>query len=308
MRPRHSIEYVREYIAENSDSVLLSDVYKNNRSPLKMRCSCGNEFTARFDNFRSQVGSRMCSKCYARTKPQCTPTPELEISKFISDNSGSIYVRGYTSAHRKMWLRCVCGNEFETTLLNFKLGKRKCDGCRTPPHNRHTEVKIKRLIREESECEYVSGWVVSTKPFRVRCVCGQEFETLLSNFRAGKKQCDTCSRRQSSGERRVEAWLVTNGVEYQTQKRFKGCKDKRSLPFDFYLPKYNTCIEYDGQQHFRDHAAFGWKDSFPKISYRDSIKTVFCEDKGIRLLRIPYTQFENIECILHNHVNTEVSI
>ena len=25
------------------------------------------------------------------------------------------------------------------------------------------------------------------------------------------------------------------------------------LPFDFYLPYYNLCIEFDGEQHFNSH-------------------------------------------------------
>lgn len=39
-------------------------------------------------------------------------------------------------------------------------------------------------------------------------------------------------------------------VQYIPQYKFLDCKDQRPLPFDFYLPEYNTCIEYDGGQHF----------------------------------------------------------
>ena len=35
-----------------------------------------------------------------------------------------------------------------------------------------------------------------------------------------------------------------------------------------------------------------------KIQEHDKIKTLYCRDNGIRLIRIPYTQFNEIEEIL----------
>ena len=34
------------------------------------------------------------------------------------------------------------------------------------------------------------------------------------------------------------------------------------MPFDFYLPKHNICIEYDGKQHFEPIDIFGGEDEF----------------------------------------------
>ena len=49
---------------------------------------------------------------------------------------------------------------------------------------------------------------------------------------------------------------------FESQKRFKDCKDKRQLPFDFYLPSYNVCIEYQGEQHYRPIDHFGAEVKF----------------------------------------------
>lgn len=54
----------------------------------------------------------------------------------------------------------------------------------------------------------------------------------------------------SKGELEVKNWLEKHNIRYEFQKRFKNCKDKHSLPFDFYLPDYNAAIEYQGKQHF----------------------------------------------------------
>jgi hypothetical protein len=66
------------------------------------------------------------------------------------------------------------------------------------------------------------------------------------------------------------------------------------------------CIEYDGEQHFRDRSNTNnvWyrNNMFHNTQLRDSIKTQYCIDNGIKLLRIPYTDFDNIEKILEENI------
>lgn len=82
----------------------------------------------------------------------------------------------------------------------------------------------------------------------------------------------------------------------------------RQLPFDFYLPKYNLCIEYDGEQHFSPTTIGGisieqGQLNFERLQINDQIKTQYCKDKGIQLLRIPYTEFKRIENIIFSELN-----
>ena len=75
------------------------------------------------------------------------------------------------------------------------------------------------------------------------------------------------------------------------------------MPFDFYLPKYNILIEYDGKQHFL-YGGFGIDLlEFMNLKYRDNIKTKYCEDNNIKLIRIPYWEFDNVEKILELELN-----
>lgn len=60
--------------------------------------------------------------------------------------------------------------------------------------------------------------------------------------------CPKC--KCSKGESRIIKYLEHNDIKYFDQYKFKECKNKNELPFDFYLPKHNICIEYDGRQHF----------------------------------------------------------
>jgi very-short-patch-repair endonuclease len=95
----------------------------------------------------------------------------------------------------------------------------------------------------------------------------------------------------------VARWCSKNGVHFVRQKRFPNCRDKYTLPFDFYLPHYKTCIEYDGIHHRKGFWKFGGKD-LPDIKRKDAIKTRFCEENEIKLVRIPDTDINRIEQLL----------
>lgn len=71
------------------------------------------------------------------------------------------------------------------------------------------------------------------------------------------------------------------------------------MPFDFYLPDYNTCIEYDGELHYKAVDYFGGDDALSNTKCRDEIKTQYCKENNIKLIRIPYWEFDNIEEILN---------
>ena len=65
------------------------------------------------------------------------------------------------------------------------------------------------------------------------------------------------------------------------------------MPFDFYLPVKNIAIEYDGEQHFKSVDFFGGEETFKKQQLHDKIKTNYCKNNNISLLRIKFDQ--NVE-------------
>jgi len=132
--------------------------------------------------------------------------------------------------------------------------------------------------------------------------CKEYFWQTPSNHLV-EQGCPRCNN--SKGERGIEEYLLENNINFEKQKRFKECRHKRPLPFDFYLPDYNICIEYDGEQHykltrFRGISVKKAKENFKEQPIKDAIKDKYCEDNNIKLIRIPYTEFEKIEEILKN--------
>lgn len=77
----------------------------------------------------------------------------------------------------------------------------------------------------------------------------------------------------SKGEAKIQKILEENNIYFETQKTFKDCKDQGNLKFDFYLPNYNCCIEYDGIQHFENKSnGYFTEEKLKGIKKRDSIK------------------------------------
>jgi very-short-patch-repair endonuclease len=90
---------------------------------------------------------------------------------------------------------------------------------------------------------------------------------------------------ESKGENKISKILDEKNVKFIREKRFKDCRDKLPLPFDFYLPEYNTCIEYDGTQHY--YEIKHWND-LNYVKKHDKMKNDYCEEQEINLLRIKY--------------------
>lgn len=108
----------------------------------------------------------------------------------------------------------------------------------------------------------------------------------LTSFRKASKQ--------SGGEKRVAEFLQSEGIEFKREWYLKGLYNHAKsslLYFDFYLPAYNLCIEYDGSQHYNVN-----KTQAAKIN--DFLKNAYCAKNGINFLRIKYTDFENIETLI----------
>jgi len=99
---------------------------------------------------------------------------------------------------------------------------------------------------------------------------------------------------QSKGEKRVSEFLQDEMIEYIPEYFFKDLfnpKTKQLLYFDFYIRKFNLCIEYDGEQHYATT-----KTENQKIN--DFLKNAYCAKNGINFLRIKYTEFDNIEKLI----------
>lgn len=127
------------------------------------------------------------------------------------------------------------------------------------------------------------------------CDCGNECDVTMSYLKSGHTRSCGC-RHRSKWEDFICNYLLSLNVDFEEQKRFKDCTNTKGsdmLPFDFYIPKYNLLIEYDGLHHFEPINGWGGEEKFAKTQENDNIKNKYCKNNEIRLLRIPFYLSEN---------------
>ena len=168
-------------------------------------------------------------------------------------------------------------------------------------------LRKKYLNQFGNEYEIIGEYIDTVTPVLVRCSCGYEYSVTVGNFKSGKR-CPKCNI-ISKGENQIIKLLDSWGIDYEYQYRFDDCKKIYKLPFDFFISKYNLCIEYDGEQHFKpiDFAGRGeeWaNERFKQTKINDSIKDNYCNNNGINMLRIPYLEYDNIGQIIYDKINS----
>lgn len=115
-------------------------------------------------------------------------------------------------------------------------------------------------------------------------------------------KCGLENRHSSYREEEICGLLAMWGYKYERQYTFDKCIDKYRLPFDFYIPDYNTCIEYDGKHHY--YPIFG-EDNLEIMMKHDNIKNKYCKINNIKLIRIPYWECNNLNNYLFNKLVCE---
>jgi len=143
---------------------------------------------------------------------------------------------------------------------------------------------------------------------KIKCRCkihNYEWESPAWRISSGETGCPICN--SSVGENKVAEILECNNITYIRQARFKNCRLEQPLRFDFYLPSYNICIEYQGEQHyfpvnFRGKGYKNFVRDFELGQKRDNIKREYCKENNILLIEVPYWEKDNIENYLLKEV------
>lgn len=127
---------------------------------------------------------------------------------------------------------------------------------------------------------------------KVKHSCGFIWEITSSNLSSGKG-CPKCNKKMSKGEQKIEQWLIANQIDYVKQKKISIAG--HNLFLDFYLPKYDLYIEYNGEQHYHPVKFFGGESRFQRQVQLDNLKKAYLKN---HLIVISYQRFHEIETIL----------
>ena len=239
------------------------------------------------------LNGHACKKCSnEKTKYNESNTINfIEKSQKIHGNKYGYCFVEYRNNKRKVKIVCNEHGIFEQSPSNHLKGC-GCSKCSMTKKLTDKEFIDKSQTVHGNKYDYsLVEYINSQKKVKIICPKHGPFEQTASSHIYDGKGCPFCKK--SKGENKVKVLLEKYNITHHSQYTFEKCKDKLKLPFDFYLPEQNICIEFDGKQHSRPVKRFGGTKYFEIIKNHDEIKNIFCKENNINLIRIKYD--DNIE-------------
>lgn len=265
--------------------------YKNEKTYCRCLCSCGKEHITSASSL-VEGHSRSCG---------CRSGEFMWNNRGRTNLVGLIFGKltviemlyGYDN-NRRTYCKCLCecGNETIVDMHNLLNGYTSSCGCgakwcryRNNPHKDLREQRFGMLtVINKTNEKYMNGCII----WECLCDCGNIVYAPTDALTSYQKTSCGCSN-YSNMEQFIADCLNKYNKLYVPQARFSDCRNKYPLPFDFYLPEYNTCIEFDGEQHFKPIQFFGGEEELQYRQQNDAIKTSYCAEHNINLVRLPYT-------------------
>jgi hypothetical protein len=209
----------------------------------------------------------------------------------------------YINNKTKLDIICNKGHEWHPTFDNFINKNRRCRKCADIQNSINQRLSWEEVLNRVESYGYK---MISTEKdyqhqeSKLKAICpnGHIYEFYINNFQQGKR-CNKCL--MSGGEQEISRILNKYLIKYIFNYRFED-EIVKTKPFDFKIYNKNICIEFDGEQHY--HLRF--KKTLLDLMnqhYIDNIKTQYCQQNNIKLIRIPYWEFKNIENILIKELN-----
>lgn len=305
---------VQEKCKLKNITLVESFVYINsNETKLKLKCNIdGHEWIPSYSSFI--IHDKGCTICGNKRNSERLLLSQEDANKNVNNRCKETNYKlmkpfNYNGNETELYLRCdIHNHEWIVRYVNFVNNKTGCKFC-----GFEKTANLKRYSQEEAnECVIKKCNDINCvfEPFiydgyntKLYLTCnkyGHSWISLFSAFIMGDSGCPYC--KESKGENKIEKYLNNLNIEHIRQMKFDDCKGIRNrLPFDFYIPCLNTCIEFDGSQHFESKSHWGGESGFNDIKRSDSIKNEYCEKNDIRLIRIKYT--EDVEKILKESLN-----
>lgn len=286
-------EYIKRFNAKSKGRYILLDIYKNSRTDITIKhIKCGTEYKVNPRSFiRDNFHCKVCSNKVSNTEKFKEKLEKIYGNKMELLTS---YVNARTTVKV---LHKPCGYIREvlpSTILRYE-----CPVC--SKNLKKTTDQFKKEVYELTEDEYeVLGEYIGVDKYTKmkHNKCGHIYKVKPGSFLNHGSRCPKCN--ESKGEKRITKYLESYNVKFKPQYTFKDLKGKRkaSLRFDFGIlnsdGNLKCLIEYDGELHYI-------KTNFCNLEYvqkHDEIKNDYCKKNKIKLLRIPYWDFDNIEKIL----------
>lgn len=287
---KFSIDNIQKYIYNNGyKTKILTKNYSNETSILICQCECGEIYNTYWNHIRG-ANKFTCDKCGKQKGIEKRTYTIEQVKSFCTEHGYKLLENTYINASN-FCIQDEEGYKYKTKYYNIKNSKNKFDkfSYLNPftIENMVLYIKLNNLpIKLVDETERQIN--VKKDYLDIYCIeCGKQFKATWSQITLNKRyRCKRCVKKESNNEYYVKKYLEEKGINFIQEKRFKGCKNKKLLPFDFYIPDNNVIIEVHGQQHYYKTKKF--KETLEERQRIDKIKEQYCIDNNIKYIAIPY--------------------
>ena len=276
-------------------------IYVSYHEKIKIICPKHGGF---WQDVSSHLQGEGCPKC---GNEKCSEKLKMTLEEFkeFANETHGVATYDYSESeyvNSKTPIKIICPKHgaFWQIAHNHLQGQ-GCPSCRYEKLANLYRLTLEEFIERANEVQGEGSYDYSKSEYincdtPLKIICPKHGIFYQTPYRHLKGEgCPKCTNKYK-GEIAVRNFLIEYKIEFDEQKRFKDCRNKLPLPFDFYLPKYNLCIEYDGLQHFEPHD-FTSKlneeeklENFKMSQIRDQIKNDYCKNNDIGLLRIRYDE------------------
>lgn len=296
-------EFILQMHQKNKDVEILSEYIKDS---IKVRCKCkicGFEWESTPSNLLQGKG---CKQCHFRKLSLIKmKTHEQFVKELYEVNKDIKVLSKYSGRQNKVNCECLIhGEKFSMTaghLLDGETGCKECINIKFHLGGLKThEQFIKELSNISLNIEVLGEYDGAKNNVEVKCLkCGHIWNPVADSLLHGYG-CPCCKR--SKGEERIEKYLTDNNIKFEPQKKFSDLRNTLQLSYDFYLPEYNTLIEYQGQFHDGTTSMVLKEKYFDKQQKNDKLKRDYAKSKSYNLLEIWYYDFDNTEDIIDKFI------
>lgn len=300
-------EFIKELSIKN-ENVKPLEKYHGVKEKILCECkTCGNKWYPTPDNL---LQGRGCPNCRNEKLRKNRVDSYEDFFKKVNALNGTIEVPneydGYHNAKTHIPCKCkICGYTWTMTPDNILRGK-GCPNCKIENTKKRCTKSNEEFVAEiekiNPNIQILTKYCHSHSKVKCQCLeCKHIWEVSPTSLLGGTG-CPKCNN--SKGELFISNYFDNNNIAYEPQKKFDdliGLGGKQ-LSYDFYIPKYNILIEYDGVQHFKPIDVFGGEEYFKIQQEHDKRKRKYAKSNGFLFLGIPYWDFDNIEDILNKYL------
>jgi Zn finger protein HypA/HybF involved in hydrogenase expression len=243
-----------------------------------------------------KTGCPKCGKIKSAISNQKGWETVLEMFRLVHGERYKYDSNSYLDVSKKMRIFCFDHGEFQQKPYQHHGGS-GCNKCAIIEVHEKQKIKFDQFLRKSIEMhgnkyDYNdSSFIDIFTPITITCFKHGDFSQIPRDHYRGSG-CPKCQ--SSRGENLIRKILQELNINVEEQKSFDDLIHKNKLKCDFYIPKVNTVIEFNGLQHYEPISIFGGIEGLKQTQKRDLIKYEYLNSKGIQLIIIRYDN-EDVE-------------